>query len=167
MDPHLLIRPAEARDVGAVVEVVATVLGEFGLTFGVGSGTDAELLDLPASYTDRGGAFWVVEDTTSGRILGTCGVGLIEEGTLELRKMYLTAETRGRGVGRALLAQAIAFARSAGATRLVLDTTSEMQAAIRLYEAAGFRRDDSQVRGSRCNRAFSLDLGGAVGDAQR
>lgn len=158
MDEALSIREAEARDVPAVVALVAGVLGEFGLTFGVGSGTDAELRDLPGAYRDRGGAFWVVEEAATGAIVGTCGVSPVGDGVLELRKMYLSPAVRGRGVGRALMDQALGFARSAGAARVILDTTEEMTSAIRLYEAAGFRRDDAQVRGSRCSRGYALDL---------
>jgi putative acetyltransferase len=158
MDAGLRIRPVEARDVPAVVGLVAEVLAEFGLTFGLGSGTDAELSALPGCYTDKGGAFWVVEDET-GALVGTCGVSPVEDGVLELRKMYLVRSTRGRGVGRALMDRALAFARETGARRVVLDTTEEMTGAIRLYEASGFRRDDAQVRGSRCSRGYVLELG--------
>ena len=43
------VRAVEPRDVPAVLALVAEVLGEFGLEFGKGSPTDAELHDLPAS----------------------------------------------------------------------------------------------------------------------
>lgn len=161
MDGELSIREAVAADVPAVVALVSEVLAEFGLRFGVGSATDTELERLPDAYTAGRGAFGVVEDG-AGRIVGTCGVAPLGDGVLELRKMYLASSTRGRGVGRALMGRALAFAGASGARRVVLDTTEEMTGAIRLYESAGFRRDDAQLRGSRCSRGYVLDLTAAI-----
>jgi putative acetyltransferase len=59
--------------------------------------------------------------------------------------MYLRASLRGRGVGRKLLQIAIAWAREHQIERIVLDTTEEMRAARRLYEANGFVRTDGAV----------------------
>lgn len=153
------VRRVEARDVGKVAELVRTVLAEFGLTFGEGSATDAQVLGLPASYEGRGGAFWVAEE--GEELLGTCGAFPVGPRSLELRKMYLSKASRGRGVGKALFAEAVAFAKTAGAKELVLDTVHGMTEAIRFYEGLGFVRDDSQIRGARCTRGYRLDLRGA------
>jgi len=51
----------------------------------------------------------------------------------------LAAELRGRGLGRALLAELLSEARAAGIGRLELDTFSALKAAARLYREAGFR----------------------------
>lgn len=151
------VRSIEEADVGAVVELVREVLAEFGLTFGVGSATDDELFGLPASYADAGGAFWVAVDD-DGSLLGTCGIQPVAPETFELRKMYVHPRARGRGAGRLLLERALTAAREAGARRVVLDTLHEMDAAVRLYERAGFVRDDDQIRGARCSRGYRLDL---------
>jgi len=148
-----VIRAVEPRDVAAVLELVASVLGEFGLEFGKGSPTDEELHALPASYAARGGAFWVACDDAD-RVLGTCGLFPLAAGTFELRKMYLDADARGLGLGKALLATAIDWARQHGGTRIVLDTVEQMTRAIAFYEAHGFVRDDAQVRGARCSRGY-------------
>ena len=52
----------DRAEVPEVVEHVARVLAEFGLEFGVGSETDEAVRNLPASYLDHGGAFWVARD---------------------------------------------------------------------------------------------------------
>jgi putative acetyltransferase len=152
------LRPVTARDVPDVVALVTEVLAEFGLAFGKGSETDDAVHSLPQSYEAVGGAFWVAE--REGHLLGTCGIGPIAPGesTFELRKMYLRPAARGAGVGRRLLEAAIAFAREHGAKRVVLDTTHEMTDAIRFYERAGFVRDDTWIRGSRCSRGYVLAL---------
>lgn len=153
----VVIRPVTSDDVPRVVALLRVVLAEFGIAFGEGSETDAQVLSLPGSYESRGGRFWVAAGDDGG-ILGTCGVFPLGGGDWELRKMYLDAAARGRALGRRLLDEAIAFARGAGARRLVLDTTAQMTRAIAFYESRGFVRDDAQIRGSRCNRGYVLTL---------
>ena len=151
------IRPVRADDVPAVVELVRTVLAEFGLTMGAGADTDAQLFALPASYEEHGGHFWVAT-LESGAMLGTCGVFPVGEASYELRKMYLASAARGLGLGRRLLDVAIAFARERHALEMVLDTTEQMTRARAFYEANGFVRDDRQIRGARCSRGYRRDL---------
>ncbi len=150
---EVVIRAVVADDVPRVAALIGDVLAEFGLRFGEGSETDAQVLALPGSYEDRGGRFWVATET-DGALLGTCGVFPVDAATFELRKMYLHPDSRGRGVGRRLLDAAVAFAAGRGASRMVLDTTEQMTRAIAFYEAHGFVRDDTQIRGSRCSRGY-------------
>ena len=56
------IRPVAPADVAGVVSLVRETLAEFGLQFGVGAETDSGLQQLPASYTQAGGQFWVAAD---------------------------------------------------------------------------------------------------------
>jgi putative acetyltransferase len=144
------IRPVRPEDVPEVVSLVADVLREFGLEFGTGSPTDAELHELPASYAS--GAFWVARD--GERLLGTCGMFPVAPNVYELRKMYLRPASRGRGVCKRLFDAAVAWARERGATHIVLDTLHEMTQAIAFYEAHGFVRDDTQKRAARCSRGY-------------
>ena len=55
-----------------------------------------------------------------------------------LYQMWVAADQRRQGVGRALVDAAAAWARVMGARQLELDVTSNNEAAIRLYEGAGF-----------------------------
>jgi GNAT superfamily N-acetyltransferase len=151
------IRPVEARDVTAAVELVRATLAEFGMVFGVGSETDEQVRGLPASYTAPGGGFWVAVDE-AGALIGTAGVFPLEPGVFELRKMYLHRAARGRGVGAQLFSACLAFCRERGARALVLDTVNDMTSAIAFYERRGFVRDDAQIRGARCTRGYRLDL---------
>jgi GNAT superfamily N-acetyltransferase len=162
VDP--VIREVASSDVQSVLALVADVLAEFGLRFGEGSATDAQVPGLPRSYTDSGGCFWVATEP-DGALLGTCGVFPIDATTFELRKMYLHRNSRGRGVGKRLLDVAIEWTRARGGTRMVLDTVEEMTRAIAFYEANGFVRDDSQIRGSRCTRGYVRVLEEGAGTA--
>lgn len=150
------VRPVRATDVPAVIALVADVLAEFGLSFGHGSPTDDQLRQLPASYADHGGAFWVA--LRDGELLGTAGVFPVEAGMYELRKMYLRPASRGLGLGTRLLDTVVEFVRARRGTHVVLDTIEEMTRAIAFYEANGFVRDDSQKRADRCSRGYALKL---------
>ena len=152
------IRFVRRDDVAEVVALVREVLAEFGLTFGQGAKTDEEVTRLPSSYEQGGGAFWIAVDDATSEILGTCGVFPVAPKTYELRKMYLRARSRGLGLGQKLLDEAVRWVRAQGGTRIVLDTVHEMTRAIAFYEANGFVRDDTQIRGARCSRGYARDL---------
>ncbi len=150
------VRPVAAGESTQVVTLVCDVLAEFGLTFGQGAKTDAELFALPGSYRAHGGEFWVAFDGPT--LLGTCGMFPVAPGTFELRKMYLAPASRGLGIGQKLFDAALAWVRAHGGRRIVLDTTEKMTRAIAFYEKNGFVRDDTEIRGSRCSRGYARDL---------
>ena len=56
----------------------------------------------------------------------------------ELRRIYLLHRFQGRGIGKALMDQAIASAREQGYQRLLLGVYGKNHGAIRFYEKAGF-----------------------------
>lgn len=65
----------------------------------------------------------------------------IEETTPEvahLYQMWVAPDCRRHGVGRALVDTAAAWSRVEGARQFELDVTCDNEAAIRLYEGAGF-----------------------------
>lgn len=150
------IRAVEGRDAGAVQRLVSAVLVEYGLEPDP-DGTDADLVDPVRSYTSNGGHFWVVEDA-DGTVVGTCGLHPIEEGVVELRKMYLAPSIRGRGWGRRLLEHALDAARADGCVRVELETASVLTEAIALYKRYGFERRATAPEVPRCDQAWALDL---------
>ncbi len=72
------------------------------------------------------------------RPIGTCAALVLDPETVELAKLAVIAEARGRGIGRALCEAVFAFARNRGAKRVVLTSNHRLEAAVRLYEALGF-----------------------------
>ena len=59
--------------------------------------------------------------------------------TVHVYQMWVAPEQRGLGVGRALLARAIDWARGNGAKLVALSVTCGDSVARRMYEAMGFR----------------------------
>jgi len=70
--------------------------------------------------------------------IGCGAVRAIEYGAAEIKRMYVSPEMRGRGVGKTILAALEKEALSLGATRLVLETGSRQPEALALYQRAGF-----------------------------
>ena len=69
-----------------------------------------------------------------------CGGVAFDDGFAEVKRMYVRPIARGRGVARALLRRLEREAASRGVTRLTLETGDAQEAALRLYERAGFTR---------------------------
>lgn len=69
-----------------------------------------------------------------------CGGVALFDGFAEVKRMYVRAAARGRGVADALLLRIEDEARAAGRGLLRLETGDQQHAAMRFYERAGFRR---------------------------
>lgn len=61
-----------------------------------------------------------------------------DESTVEVKRMYVEPDMRGRGVAREILEHLQTTARSMGAQRLVLETGIYQDEAITLYRSVGF-----------------------------
>lgn len=135
--------------------LVASILSEFG--FHEDPEIDSDLADPEGHYD----AVWVALD--DDEVVGSVAMRRLGDGAVELKRMYVHPQRRGRGLGRRLLGTAMEWARSEELARVVLDTTEEMYAARHVYEQAGFRRTGTRVeRGaidSRCEILYALDLG--------
>ncbi len=156
------IRPLRREDDEAIARIIREVLSEFDAVGEGFSSQDAELDAMFEAYAAPRSAYLVAE--LDGRVVGGSGIGPLtaaEPDVCELRKMYLEADARGRGVGRRLLVACLDAARDLGYRRCYLETLARMDRAQRLYEDFGFRPRAAPLGNtghSGCNRWYDLAL---------
>jgi putative acetyltransferase len=63
-----------------------------------------------------------------------------EQPTVEVKRMYVRPQYRGRQIGQLILCDLETRARERGATRVRLETGTRQPEAVRLYERAGYRQ---------------------------
>lgn len=114
--------------------------------------------DVLAEYylTGRGHGFWVAD--AEGQIIGTFGLEYAGQCSVELRRMYVEPDWRGRGVGGRLIATAENVCRSRGASKLVLSTSELQTDAIRFYLAHGFSLVSECVAHTASNRTVGAGI---------
>lgn len=104
---------------------------------------DAGLDHLSDYYSARPGrAYFVLLD--DGALAG--GIGLAEfapfEDCAELQKLYLDDAVKGRGLGYTLIGRVERAAREMGYKRVYLETHTNLQAALHIYEKSGYVQID-------------------------
>jgi carbonic anhydrase len=140
------IFPADSE---AKISQARNLFREYAATLGVGvclGDYDRELATLPGRYAPPEGRL-VLAIEQSGEnteeVIGCAALRKFEEGTCELKRLYVRPQFRGQGVARELVQDLIAQAKSIGYRRVVLDTLPSMREAHRLYEALGFHKIDA------------------------
>lgn len=140
---HIVIRPIHPEDDAPLSRIIRSNLEQFHLDIPGTAYFDPELDHLSRYYRaepDRR-AYFVAADE-NGLVLGGAGIAEVDAFSqcAELQKLYLTESAKGQGLGTGLMEQAQSLARSLGYRRMYLETHSNLQAAIRLYEKLGFQR---------------------------
>jgi GNAT superfamily N-acetyltransferase len=102
-------------------------------------------------YDPKRECCWIAEQ--DGEVVGS--VFLVERSktVAQLRLLLVEPTARGAGLGTRLVDECVRFARQAGYRTLRLWTQSELRAARRLYQAAGFR-----IARKEKNHSFGKDL---------
>ncbi len=131
-----LLQPRTVREWSAVRELIEEYVASLNVDLAF-QDIAHELDSLAIEYGPPAGAFLLAEE--GGSRLGCVGVREFAPDTGEVKRLYVRAIARGRGLGRLLAEGAVAQARTLGYRRLVLDTLPTMAAAHSLYGALGFR----------------------------
>ena len=142
--PSVTVRPATLADVDAVVAMLAEVAGE-GRWIATEAPVDVDRRRRRmVEDIEREDAVVLVAEVAGERV-GELGLHLAGYGVADLG-MAVAAGWRGRGIGSALLAEAIDRARKAGAHKIALQVWPHNSAAIALYERFGFQREGYLTR---------------------
>lgn len=125
--------------------------------------TDIDVLQHPRErIIDAGGDIRFVEVGSAG-VVGACALQRTGKDQYELTKMGVLAAVRGLKAGEFLLQAMIERAQELGARKLYLLTNTKCEAAIHLYEKAGFQHDAGIMREfgrkyARCDVAMRYPL---------
>ena len=124
----------EAYDSPVAQQLIAAVQAEYVVRYG---GPDEAPVD-PAEFSPPQGLFLV--GYLGATPVATGGLRHHGHGQLEVKRMYVVPEARGKGLSRQMLAALEDRARTLGATRIVLETGMRQPEAISLYESSGYER---------------------------
>lgn len=93
-----------------------------------------------------------------GRAVGCGCLKRTAPGTVDIKRMWLSPDVRGRGLGRALLDRLVAEARRLGYRQARLETNRALTEAISLYRSAGFVEVAAFNDEPHAHYWFALDL---------
>ncbi len=139
-----VVRAPQAEDADDLVALIGGVFAEYPGCVLDPDGLDADLFAWHEHLAAAGGRGWVVE--RGARVVACVGVApcdpppAVPAGTscVELKRLYVGAAARRRGLGRALVAEVEAWGRAHGAEAVVLWSDTRFADAHRLYTAAGY-----------------------------
>jgi len=133
------IRRAAVEDSAAIADVLYQSFVEFKPLYTDAGFAATTPVAAQLEMRMREGPLWVA--LSGGVIVGT--VSAVKTGdSAYIRGMAVLPATRASGAGYRLLQQVERWAASEDLRRLFLSTTPFLDAAIRFYEKAGFRRTD-------------------------
>jgi len=120
--------------------------------------TGLDIDDINLAYmSSPDNHFWVAEDG-AGQVVGMIGVQQHESGEGEIRRLRVRSDCRRKGIGSALLESALKFCREKHHLKVILDTSMDLDPAIKLFEKFRFRLNRKRTIDGRTILYFYADL---------
>jgi len=120
----------------AAQSAMAAYFAELAERFPGGFDPGDALDDAATAFNPPRGVFVVA--LADGQPVGCGATELVDDQTAEIKRMWVSASRRGRGLGGRLLARLEAEARDAGRTGILLDTNGSLTEAISMYRTRGY-----------------------------
>ncbi len=143
-DAHYLIRPALEADQAGILSCLAAAFEPYRRDYTAKAFADTVLNS--ATFLERLQKMHVLVATAESKNVGTIAGSREDKGRNategHLRGMAVQPEWKGTGLAGRLLLTMEAWLREQGCTRVTLDTTLPLQAAMRFYEKNGYVRSD-------------------------
>lgn len=153
---HIIRRKATAEDSGAIKKILKKTFEEYEIDLPAGY-SFADIENLEEEYLNSGGDFIVL--IREQRIIGFFALPPSGNNGAELKRLYLTAGERGKGLGQYLLSLALKTAAQSGYDRMQLETTTRFVQAVGLYRKFGFKKNPGATLAPGHDIGLVLDLG--------
>ena len=135
----ILIRTNQPTDNPHLAVIIRNALAEFGANKPGTVFYDPTTDDLFNLFQQTGSIYYVAEQ--DGTIIGGAGIypsNGLPQGTCELVKMYLSPQSRGKGLGKQMIEKCLEFAAGAGYQQVYIETMPELRKAVSVYKKFGF-----------------------------
>lgn len=104
-------------------------------------GFRGEMDEFPWQYASPQGCILLARE--EDQYLGCVALRPLGDVVCEMKRLFVSPDAQGRGIGRALVHELIRCARQIGYQGMRLDTVPSMRSARTLYRAFGFRDIES------------------------
>ncbi|NQU58880.1 MAG: GNAT family N-acetyltransferase [Rhodospirillales bacterium] len=163
MNNQVIVRPykdADLSQVRALFIIVNRLLAPIHLkdvfeTY-IASSLIEEIARISEYYGERKGNFWVAE--TDGAIVGMFGLEPSGPDAMELRRMYVSPDSRRQGIAGKMLAFAEDHCRTINVRQLDLSTSEIQSDALSFYRKSGYELVREEVAQAPSNKT----IGGGV-----